>query len=305
MLNWNGLEKFLLKNKTIDMKRIISMIWLFVGLCMFSTTLYAQHALPAGASAEVPSYDEINPYKVRHVATTVGVGYLNEYDSYLSPWEYEGIELRLHQELYRDLPWQGGQKWMFQRILQTRLGYTTSPSDDNITASLLLSGQWGVLRKWRVTPQWQVMGGATGEIQLGGLYNMRNGNNPGSLRLGVHLNASGMTTYDFRLWNYPLRASYAVQAPIVGCMFAPHYGESYYEIFGVDDHDFPTSTTWVGNHPSLTQHFSVDIPFLKTTWRLSYLMDIQQSRLNNLESHSYSHLFMVGCVVDLYSLTKR
>lgn len=287
------------------MKRITSMIGLFVGMSLLPAVVRAQKTLPAGASAEVSNYDDINPYRVRHLATTLGVGYLNEYDSYLSPWEYEGLELRLHQELYRDLSWQGGRKWVFQRILQARLGYTTSPSEDNVTASVLLSGQWGVLRKWRLTPQWQVMGGATGEFQLGGLYNMRNGNNPGSLRLGVHLNASGMTSYDFRLWNYPLRASYAVQAPIVGCMFAPHYGESYYEIFGVDDHDFPTSVTWMGNHPSLTQRFSIDVPFLKATWRLSYLMDVQQSRINDLESHSYSHLFMVGCVVDLYSLIKR
>ncbi len=280
-----------------------SLLFLLGGL--LSSFVYGQQMLPAGTSAKILNYDDVNPCRVRHIATTLGVGYLNEYDSYLSPWEYEGFEFRLHQELYRDLSWQGGNRWAFQRILQGRIGYSESPAEDNITASLLLSAQWGLLHKWLLSPRWQVMGGATGELQLGGLYNMRNGNNPGSLRLGIHLNASGMTSYDFSMWNYPLRASYSIQIPVVGCVFAPHYGESYYEIFTVDGHDFPTSMTWMGNHPSCTQRFSIDVPFMKTTWRFSYLMDIQQSRLHDLESHSYSHLFMVGCVVDLYSLIKR
>jgi hypothetical protein len=70
-------------------------------------------------------------------------------------------------------------------------------------------------------------GGAIGE--LGGIYNERNSNNPGSLKVSVNLDAAAMAMY--RLKNVTFR--WQLSTPFLGMFFSPEYGHSYYEIFSL------------------------------------------------------------------------
>jgi hypothetical protein len=45
---------------------------------------------------------------------------------------------------------------------------------------------------------------------------------------------------------------------------------------------------------------SGDFPVGKSKLRLTYMADLQQSNVNHIKTHTYSHVFMVGFVKELY-----
>lgn len=47
---------------------------------------------------------------------------------------------------------------------------------------------------------------------------------------------------------------------------------------------------------------SVDFPIGYAKMRFSYLADLQQSDVNKIKTHTYSHVFMVGFVKELYTI---
>ena len=91
----------------------------------------------------------------------------------------------------------------------------------------------------------------------------------------------------------------------MGIMFSPEYGESYYEIFSLGNGGKNVLFTSLHNMPSLRQMLSLDIPVKNSTIRIGYLCDIQQSKVNHLKSHTYSHDFMIGVVRNLHFVKGR
>ena len=71
---------------------------------------------------------------------------------------------------------------------------------------------------------------------------------------------------------------YQVNVPMIGLMFSPHYGQSYYEIFSLGNSSGVIQFTSLHNQPSLRQMLSVDLPIGYTKMRFSYLADLQQSK---------------------------
>ena len=96
---------------------------------------------------------------------------------------------------------------------------------------------------------------------------------------------------------------YEVSIPLVGLMFSPNYGQSYYEIFTKGNYDHNLVPTWVGNAPSLRQMLTLDYRIGRTAVRIGYLGDYRQASVNHLKSHYYSHGLVVG-IVRKFSIKK-
>ena len=208
-------------------------------------------------------------------ATMYGIGVTNVFDTYLSPQEYTGIDFRVSRESMRMTRWMDG-KLSLQSFFQADLGYTHNKVDNNNTFSALANWNYGL-----------------------------HYNNPASARAYINLDASGMAIWDLRIKNCPLTLRYQVNLPLMGVMFSPHYGQSYYEIFSLGNSSGVVKFTSLHNQPSLRQMLTADFPIGRAKMRFAYIWDAQQSKVNDIKTHTYSHVFMVGFVKELYLLKNK
>lgn len=237
-------------------------------------------------------------------AVTYGVGYTNIFDTYLSPQEYTGVDFRIARETNRMLNWWDGNVSL-HNYLQANLSYTHNYIDNNNAFSGLVNWNYGLHYNFKLTPNFRLLAGALLDANLGFIYNMRNGNNPASAKAYLNLAPSGMAIWDTHIKRMPITLRYQINVPLMGIMFSPHYGQSYYEIFSVGNSDGVVKFTSLHNQPSFRQFLSADFAFKRVKMRFSYVCDIQQSKLNKLKTHTYTHAFMVGFVSDLIKIKPR
>jgi hypothetical protein len=228
-------------------------------------------------------------------ATSYGVGYTNVYDTYLSPQEYTGVEVRLSRESMRMTKWMKGNVSR-QTLFQANVGYTHNRVDNNNTFSGLANWNYALHYNFPITDNFKLLAGGALDLNGGFVYNMRNGNNPASARAYVNLDLSGMAVWKLRIKSYPITLRYQLNIPFMGVMFSPHYGQSYYEIFSVGNNSGVVRFTSFHNQPSLRQWLSADFPIGKTNIRLSYVWDAAQASVNDIRSHTYSYTFMIGFI---------
>lgn len=245
---------------------------------------------------------QTNRYLTR--ATLYGVGYTNIFDTYLSPQEYKGIDFKITRETMRMTRlWDGNVS--AQNFFQADLGYTHNRADNNNELAGLVTWMYGLHYQFRLTNNFKLLAGASGEANFGFVYNLRNSNNPAQARAFANLNASGMAIWHLRVKNYPLTLRYQLNIPMLGLMFSPHQGQSYYEIFTLGNGSGVVQFTSLHNQPSLRQMLTVDFPIGNTTLRCAYSADLLQSDVNGIQTHTYTHAFLVGMVKDLYLFRKK
>jgi hypothetical protein len=234
-------------------------------------------------------------------ATTYGIGSSSLLDTYLSPLTYTGTEIRVQRESMRHTRWMQG-RLRQQTLFNIGFSLTENPASTGEEWAGTVSWDYSLLYPWKLSERLTLMAGPQLDIHGGFIYNLRNSNNPAQVLADAHLGASGLAEYRFRIKGHPFTARYQLDVPLLGVMFSPEYGESYYEIFE-EEHDgrnvlFVTPL----NAPIWRHHLSLDVPLGRWQLRLAYRGDIRQSHVNDIKSHQWSHLFMVGFVKQFYLL---
>ena len=222
-------------------------------------------------------------------ATMYGVGFTNVFDTYLSPQEYKGIDFRFSRESMRMTKWANG-KLSLQSFFQADLGYTHNKVDNNNTFSALANWNYGLLYNFPITSNFKLLAGGLADLNGGFVYNLRNTNNPASARAYINLDASGMAIWELKIKNYPLTLRYQINLPLMGVMFSPHYGQSYYEIFSLGNSGGVVKFTSLHNQPSLRQMLTADFPVGRAKIRLGYIWDTQQSKVNDIKKIGRAHV---------------
>ena len=231
-----------------------------------------------------------------------GFGGSNQMDTYLSPMEYDGWQASVLTGRERMTRMAGG-RISFQSMMQAAATRTENPAR---TAEM-----WGgriaydAAWHWNWTPAkgLRLKAGAQVGTDLGFLYNNRNGNNPAQGRVSADMAASVAAAYAFRIRRFPLALRYQADVPLLGCMFSPQYGQSYYELY-IGNRDHNVCFAHPGNAFSIRSLLMMDLVFSRTTMRLGYLCDVRQSNVNGISTHDFSHSFMLG-YVRYFKVLKR
>jgi len=229
----------------------------------------------------------------------LGYGWANQLDTYLSPMDYSGFQVSclIQSERMTRL---AKRHISFQSTFQGAFTSTENPA----STARYLGGRIAYDAGWHYhySPlrNLDLKGGALVGADLGFLYNNRNSNNPAQGRVSIDLSLSAGASYSFilPLWRghrLPMQAHYQADLPMIGIMFSPEFGESYYEISqsGVG-HDIICAHP--GNALSLRQLLTLDFCLKRVTLRVGYLCDIRQSNARSLKYHDVSHSIMLGFV---------
>ena len=243
-------------------------------------------------------------------ATLFGIGGVNHLDTYLSPQEYHGLQVSVLHETFSPTRWFQGR--LSAQSLWTFHASTTKNSVKNaneLGGSVTYDHAWHYhwllpLGDAESHPTLRLMAGPQVGGLLGFLYNTRNGNNPAQAQANIHLSASVAAIMQFSLWKRPFAVRNQLDVPMIGAMFIPQYGQSYYEIFSEGNSDHNIAMTTLFNSPCLRNLFTLDFPIGNVIMRAGYMLDIHQAHVNNIKQHRYSHAFVLGWVKH-FTLHKR
>src|SRR5690554_2538082 len=200
------------------------LVWIF-----FSCVLYSQESKPQSA-------ETVNQ------STLFGVGKAFLSDSYLSPLTYSGVSISLMHERMKGSPFFNGNLQIQQQFrIETAItkNPTASASEYYGEINYHLNGFYPLLR----TTNFRLFGGGGAAASLGGIYNVRNSNNPGSLKTSVNLNLTAMAIYSLR----KVTLRWQLTTPFTGVFFSPAYGQSYYEIFSLGNDKGTVRFAWFQN----------------------------------------------------------
>lgn len=239
----------------------------------------------------------------------IGWGATNILDSYLSPEEYTGLDLRYisHTQRQRE-----GSHMIHELIHQGNIAYVNNRAKNGREIAGNYNFQYGLhylFGTWELgRNELQLEAGGNAELNLGFLYNTRNSNNPAQARAFLSMMPVAALTYNF---HHPFcssdyrdfRLRYEVGMPLVGLMFSPNYGQSYYEIFSKGNYDHNLVLTCIGNAPSLRHFLTLDFPLWRATFRIGYQGEYLQAHVNKIKYHTYTHALLLG-VTKTFKLTR-
>jgi len=254
---------------------IVLFVWFF-----FFCVLYAQEREPL-------SVETVNQ------STLFGIGQAFLSDSYLSPLTYSGVSMTLMHDRIKGSPHLKG-NLLLQQQFQIETAITKNPtasaSEYYGDINYHLNGYYPLLR----TTNFRLFGGGGFDASLGGIYNVRNSNNPGSLKTSVNLNLATMALYNWRMITFRWQLS----SPFAGMFFSPEYGHSYYEIFTLGNNKGTIHFGSFHNQLALRNYFTVDVPLNRITLRAGYLGDYYRTDVNQLTTKIVSHHFMIGLAAE-------
>lgn len=218
------------------------------------------------------------------------VGSAHRADTYLTPLHYGGWMLKLaynHERHFKNQPL----FWALDISLQA--DRTMNRARNSVLWGAQFECRWSMSRQWDITPSVKVSAGGATTLDAGALYMRRNGNNPVAANASWTADVTAGVSWRFHLGLVPVEAQYKGTLPVIGAMFAPEYGQLYYEIYLGDRKGIFTGAWW-GKYFRLDNLVSVDIKLGPKYLRLGYAFDVLSTKAHDIVSRRINHAAVIG-----------
>jgi len=231
--------------------------------------------------------------KVITRSTMIGIGGTNILDTYLSAEHFKGIGFSFVSTIERQIP---NRKW--STLVEHEANISTTKDRDKSRNELegAYNFYWGKLFNWQLLEgRLKLQAGGLINASAGFIYNTSNSNNPAQARVHLNLMPTAVGTYHMKMFGCRIDARYEVNLPLVGIMFSPNYGQSYYEIFSRGNYDHNIVPTTFVSAPEWRHMLTLDTAVSPSTMlRIGYLGNMQQNKVNGLRQHVYTHRVIIG-----------
>ena len=265
-------------------------------ICFFLIIMSLSYSLSAQMESEGESLYSVNE------GTLIGVGSSNVRNTYFSntKTKYNGLGLRMLNERMK-ITSLANNRISSQRMLNLELSFADNAAGTVNVFSGFIDYSYGLHYRFHPQENFKILTGASVRGMLGFMYNTQMANNTTTLHVDVDLNASAAAIYSFQIKNYPLIVRYQVDIPLMGALFMPKYGQSYYEIFGLENTADIVSYSSFHNKFAIRNYLTVDFPLGNLIVRTGYLGNAYYTHVNDIKVHDVSHSFMLGVVREFVS----
>ena len=148
-------------------------------------------------------------------STLYGIGHTNILDTYLSPMEYTGAELRILRENRRGTKNMEGNVYR-QSLFQANVSMLENKAGTGSELSFLANWNLAYHYRFQMNESLQLFAGPNLDLNGGMVYNLRNSNNPVNAKAYAKLGASGMAIYHFHIKEHPFILRYQLNVPLFG-----------------------------------------------------------------------------------------
>lgn len=230
--------------------------------------------------------------------TTYGLSILNFLDPYLSPLTYNGNGVAYEHENSRFLSTENN-RFLMQSKMNLKAGIALNPQS---TSSMMYFGancDLGILYRFKPINRIQFFAGGSWDVDFGFKNVVRNINNPVNLDMATNLNVNAVARYDVPVFKKIVRLQLALETPLIGCMFVPGVGASYYEMFELGNLTDAFHFSSLHNKRGLNSTFTVDVPFNRATWRFGFKFSDLKYSTNDMVFHRSEFSLQVGTTFDM------
>lgn len=257
---------------------------------------------PGYLRAEEPQPED--PLRPVASAFTVEVGRQSALDTYLTPIRYRELDVALGYERLRAASF-APEKWLTRHNVLVNFATMSNQSGNGSMLSGYVDYSFAMLRRWQLLDGLWLAGGGEAALTLGGLYNLRNSNNPATAKAAIDLGATAMASYHLQVGRLPLTFRYQVSLPVVGAFFSPAFGQSYYEMFYIGNADGIVHFGAWHNRVDLRNYLSVDIHLGKRALRLGYRQIMRTTHINHIDTQVLNHMFVLGISGEIFRTAPR
>ena len=120
-----------------------------------------------------------------------------------------------------------------QNLLQANVSYTHNPSQTANMYAGLVNWTYALHYQFRLNEQLKLLAGPMIDLNRGIRVQHTQFQQSAQAKAYGSVGISGMAIYKFRIGNYPLVVRYQANLPLLGAMFSPEFGQSYYEMFSL------------------------------------------------------------------------
>lgn len=234
----------------------------------------------------------------------VGLAAVEFTDPYLSVLEYSGVGLRYEFTSGRFFNPENPLLSSIARIT----GIASRAVNPRSTASINLMGanaSWGVQYYYRKFDDILLLGGANLEVDFAYKMNSRNINNPINIDLATNLNLTLGGRYFLHTKRRTIQLNAGVEFPVMGCMFVPYPGFSYYEMYSTKAYMEAVHFSSFHNKQGMKQYFSFDIPLKRSTWSFGVRKyDLMYKADGQVYSYS-EYACLIGITYDMICFSGR
>jgi len=275
----------------MKMKRMKRSLWL----------LFMASALLPVAAQQQDTHAPLALSKIRHYAGPATIEWV---DPYLSLLRYSGLGIRYEMTEQRFVN-PADPRWSSIGRFSGLAGMSLNPKSTASTNVMALNSAFGLQYHYREYPSLLLLAGGNIDADFSIRQNSRNVNNPANINMATHLNLTLGGTYFVPTRRRTLQINAAWELPIVGALFAPYPGLSYYELYKSKDYLRAIHAVSLHNQQGLKQHITVDIPLKRMVLTAGMRSQWMRYKVSEFTYSEREISFLVGTTFDIARFAGR
>lgn len=249
-----------------------------------------------------PQADTTKHYLLTTKVVSYGISTPHILDPYLSPMTYSGTGIKYETNSSKYLS-SKKTDYSTQGKLVISANLLQNPSQSGEMQLLGVKSAWGINYHIPIKSKIRILVGGLWDVDFGFKNVPRNQNNPINVDLATNINLAGSMLYDLNFLQRKFCFRMVLSSPILGYMFVPQAGTSYYNMFSIGNMANTFHLSSFHNKQGLYQSYSVDVPMNKITWRLGVNVQQLKYTANKLVFVQDDLSFMIGTSFDIISFS--